>query len=368
MCDDEWAQFCTDETFETKNNLDDSRETDIPDCPKSSDLYISTKSKIGYLNKEINLSEAFWKIPVIPYYFNREGVIKKQIKMTIEDDETVKGKLQEYTNHEVDIEDISKKKTKVIKKISIGTSSKDLVSYRTKKKGAFYNCFVVIFRILHEGSFKEMHVKIFNTGKMEIPGVPKDSILNNLLEKLLKMLNSAPLNLDVEIKENSFETVLINSNFTCGFNIQRENLVDILKLNYKLSVSYDPCSYPGIMCKYYYYENKAKELQDGRLYKEETPEEEAHASANEVGTATQATSEIQKTNKPLCISFMIFRTGSVLIVGKCNDTSVIYEIYDFIKNILQKHYSIIFANSSETTDVTVTKKKKIKKKQITCYI
>ena len=63
---------------------------------------------------------------------------------------------------------------------------------------------------MHEGTFKEMHVKIFNTGKMEIPGVPKDSILNNLLDKLLKMLNSSPLNLDIKIKENSFETVLIN--------------------------------------------------------------------------------------------------------------------------------------------------------------
>ena len=356
MCDDEWAQFCCSETFETKNQDEDIRESTIPNCPKASDLYISTKSKIGYLNKEINLSEIFWKIPVIPYFHNKEGVIKKQIKMTIDEETSIDEKLANYRDYDVDIEDISKKKTKVIKKISIGTSSKDLVSYRTKKKGAFYNCFVVIFRIMHEGTFKEMHVKIFNTGKMEIPGVPKDSILNNLLDKLLKMLNSSPLNLDIKIKENSFETVLINSNFTCGFNIQRENLVDILKLNYKLSVSYDPCSYPGIMCKYYYYENKDASLQDGRLYKDEEEDE------------SNSDKSAEKSKKPLCISFMIFRTGSVLIVGKCNDSSVIYQIYDFIKNILTKNYESIYAINNETQDTSVVKKKKIKKKQIVCYV
>ena len=360
MCDDEWAQFCFSDTFESKTPDEDIRESTIPNCPKASDLYISTKSKIGYLNKEINLSEIFWKIPVIPYFHNKVGVIKKQIKMTVDEESSIDEQLANYQDYDVDIEDISKKKTKIIKKISIGTSSKDLVSYRTKKKGAFYNCFVVIFRIMHEGSFKEMHVKIFNTGKMEIPGVPKDSILNNLLEKLLTMLNSSPLNLDINIKENSFETVLINSNFTCGFNIQRENLVDILKLNYKLSVSYDPCSYPGIMSKYYYYENKDPSLQDGRLYKDEDEDEDEHENKYD--------NSAEKSKKPHCISFMIFRTGSVLIVGKCNDSSVIYQIYEFIKNILTKHYESIYAINNETQNTPVVKKKKIKKKQIICYI
>lgn len=357
MCDDEWAQFCFSDTFQSNTENENTRETVIPNCPKAGGLYISTKSKIGYLNKEINLADAFWRIPVIPYYLNKEGVIKKQIKMTIDTDTAIDEKLEIYQGHKVDIEDISKKKTKVIKKISIGTSSKDLVSYRTKKKGAFYNCFVVIFRIMYEGSFKEMHVKIFNTGKMEIPGVPKDSILNNLLGKLLAMMNSEPLNLDIKIKEDSFETVLVNSNFRCGFNIQRENLVDILKLNYKLSVSYDPCSYPGIMCKFYYYEDKDASQQDGRLYKDEDDDKDETTSISDT-----------KTKKPLCISFMIFRTGSVLIVGKCNDTSIIYEIYDFIKDILTENYKTIYAINNEVNKPVVVKKKKIKKKQIVCYV
>lgn len=348
MCDDEWLQFCNGDSYEANESSLNPR-SEIPELPKAGDLYISTKSKIGYLNKEIDLARVFWSIPVIPYYYNQEGVIKKQIKMTLNSEDELDEEIKKYNEEVVDIEDISKKKNKLIKKISIGTSTKDLVSYRTKKKGAFYNCFVVIFRIKHDNRFKEMHVKIFNTGKMEIPGVPKDNILHNLLEKLLTLLNSPTINLNVEIKRDSFETVLINSNFNCGFNIKRENLVDILKLEYKLSVSYDPCSYPGIMCKYYYYPNKSDEEQDGRLY-----------AGND---------EHDKSKKPLCISFMIFRTGSVLIVGKCNSSSIIYRIYDFIKEILEKHYHDIYAITDEVSDKeNLVKKKKTKKTTIITYL
>jgi len=342
MCDDEWMLFCNDE-YNSENTESPSLKH-IPVCPKAQELYISTKSKIGYLDKVINLSDVFWKIPITPYHQNGEGVIKKQIKMTIEDNDNLEEKVNKYEN--VDIEDISKKRNKIIKKISIGTSTKDMVSYRCKKKGAFYNCFVIIYRILYEGRFKEMHVKIFNTGKMEIPGVPKDDLLSQLLERVVTLLNSSKIGLDIKIKEESFETVLINSNFNCGFNINREILVDIIKYKYKLCVSYDPCSYPGIMCKYYYYLNKSDDEQDGRLYKTDDLEEK----------------------KPICISFMIFRTGSVLIVGKCDSTNVIYGIYDFIKNMFTENYSNIYATTIEQSNKLVVKKKKIKKKRIVCYV
>ena len=43
------------------------------------------------------------------------------------------------------------------------------------------------------------------------------------------------------------------------------------------------------------------------------------------------------------LSFMIFRTGSILIVGKCNET-ILYKIYDFIKNILATEYASVSQN------------------------
>jgi hypothetical protein len=47
------------------------------------------------------------------------------------------------------------------------------------------------------------------------------------------------------------------------------------------------------------------------------------------------------------ISFMIFRTGSVLIVGKCTD-SILFVIYDFLKMVLEREYENIVNDSFQT--------------------
>ena len=52
---------------------------------------------------------------------------------------------------------------------------------------------------------------------------------------------------------------------------------------------------------------------------------------------------------------MIFRTGSVLIVGNCN-SSILKVIYNYLKNILGEEYQNIFI-----TNNTTKKKKSVKK-------
>ena len=55
---------------------------------------------------------------------------------------------------------------------------------------------------------------------------------------------------------------------------------------------------------------------------------------------------------------MIFRTGSVLIVGKCENEDL-YIIYDFIKNIFKNEFMQVYEEDNEVKDKKV--KKKIKK-------
>ena len=71
-----------------------------------------------------------------------------------------------------------------------------------------------------------------------------------LLEKLREILVPY-LGEDLDYKKSSVKTFLINSNFVCGFYINRNKLFDILKYNYNMNSNYDPCSYPGIQCKFY---------------------------------------------------------------------------------------------------------------------
>jgi hypothetical protein len=59
---------------------------------------------------------------------------------------------------------------------------------------------------------------------------------------------------------------------------------------------------------------------------------------------------------------MIFRTGSVLIVGKCENEEL-YVIYEFVKNIFQTEYVNIYEENNETKITKI--KKRIKK---TIYI
>ena len=152
------------------------------EAPKASNIYISTKTKIAYLDTPIDLKEVFWEVPVIPYAKPCNGVIKKQMKFNTTSPEELLF-IQEKLQSEIYFEEhiithidnpSGRIKFKDTRKISIGVSKKDLMSYRCKKKSAFYNCFVLILRMKVQNTFKEFHVKVFNTGKLEIPGVQSE--------------------------------------------------------------------------------------------------------------------------------------------------------------------------------------------------
>lgn len=357
--DDDW------ETFKRNMKLGDEVESSVdslsslpsfsftPSClymsessdaraPKCSDIYVSTTTKIAHLDREIDINKVFWEIPVIRYVEPVEGVIKKQIKFSTTDRAAYEEVMARIANERYcdnqEIEHIDNPegriKFKDQRKISVGISKKDILCYRSKKKRAFFNCFVMIIRILscnepsaealvkesqciaHLPEFKEMHVKIFNTGKLEIPGIQNAQTLNYVLEVVTRILRPA-VSPDLSYVQGDCDTVLINSNFNCGFYIDRDKLHELLKYKYRINSNYDSCSYPGIQSKFYYVYGRA--IQNGQ---------QPHYTKSEP--------------KPdFCeISFMIFRTGSVLIVGKCSE-EILYTIYNFLKALLEEEYDQI---------------------------
>lgn len=338
----------TGEALSANLNFEYNQET-----PKANEIYISTKTKIAYLNQPIDLREVFWKIPVLPYAKPSNGVIKKQMKFnstTIEDYQLIQDLIQKELYYEENVitsinNPSGRIKFKDIRKVSIGISKKDIMSYRSKKKSAFYNCFVLILRLNDQGIYKEIHVKVFNTGKLEIPGIQSERIFNMTLSLVIDMLQPHLID-KLEYKSDSTETVLINSNFNCGFFIDREILYDVLRYKYNINAIYDPCSYPGIQCKFYY--NPDIEVQLGCQISEEN--KHLYKNINE-------------------ISFMIFRTGSVLIVGKC-DENVLMIIYEYLKIILNNEFKNICQKNMNANDTALfklkdkNKKKKIRKKII----
>jgi TATA-box binding protein (TBP) (component of TFIID and TFIIIB) len=341
-----WKNFINNSHIKNTNNCS-IKKAPIK-IPKCGDIYISTKTMICYLNQSIDLTGIFWKIPILNYYTQTEGVVKKQIKInctTVEEVGTLETIIKEETrkNKILDVHILKQIKSKkgLIKdnrKISIGLSRKDLITRKKKKKGAFYNCFVLILRILCDNKFKEIHIKIFNTGKLEIPGIQNNKHLIQSLNFLVEILQPF-IDKKLSYDTKNIETVLINSNFNCGFYINRDKLYNILKYNYRLQIMFDPCSYPGIQCKFYF--NNNNEKNEGICY--------CSKKCNRKGKG-KGNGECRE------ISFMIFRTGSILIVGHCEE-STIEHIYNFLKKLLHKEFPNIFVKNNDG-------KKKIKHKKI----
>jgi hypothetical protein len=339
------------DSFLENNNIDNNisynnnfNESEI----KCSDLYISTKTKIIYIDKLIDIYDIFWKIPILKYYEQQSGIIKKQIKISLKNKE-------ESNNIDKIIENINSYKKiiilnyidnpsgrityKDIRKITVGFSKKDLLFTKNNNKSAFYNCFVLTMRLLDEDIFKEFHIKIFNTGKIEIPGIQNDNIVYKILENLKKLFKTIS-NISINYNINNIENVLINSNFNCGFYINRESLFNILRNDYNINACYDPCSYPGIQCIYYFDNKKNLIIKEAINFK-----------------------NIKYNENITKVSYMLFRTGSILIVGKCSETILNY-VYNYIKDILIKEYSKIVLSNKDSINNKVIKNNKVKKKFI----
>ena len=433
---------------------------------KPYELIISTKTKVLFLSKPVDIFNIFWKIPIVDYWKPEKGVIKKQIKIVSK----TKTELEEYQTKLVDLnyyqENIIKQidnpnsrsiKFKDERKITVGMSKKDITVQRSRVKNAFYNCMALILRFKYEDVFKEIHVKVFNTGKMEIPGIVNYLMLQYVKQMILEILQlyeekekvdtfvekkenvneevekkenvneevekKENVNEEVEKKENvkeedkkenvkeedkkenvkeedkkenvneedkkenvkeedkkenvkeedkkenvkeedkeevekkekeekaieqqpppelfiplhfidnfKEEHVLINSNFNCGYFINRERFYNILiSPKYGLEASFDPCNYSGVKCRYYF--NNEYEL-DKTLQKGVIMDKDKRMKLSDLMGCKVYTE----------VSLMIFRTGSCIIVGNCSE-KILRFIFEFIKEILVTEYKEICFNN-----------------------
>jgi hypothetical protein len=355
--DDEWTQFLKNQNSGfTKTIQKTTFQRDIEDADetitKCSELTISTKTKVLFLDKNIDIQSIFWKLEIVDYWKPVEGILKKQMKVvskTREEYDDIQLKLSSiryYTDNvikQIDNPDARRMKFKDERKITVGISKKDIMFQRGKIKNAFYNCFALVLRFNYDGVFRELHVKVFNTGKLEIPGVINAKLLSIVKKMILEILQPH-MDETLGFKDNDeTSNVLINSNFNCGYFINRDKLHSLLRSQkYTIESSYDQCSYPGVKCKFYY--NNELSEDDPRQNGCVLPDDR-----------TMKMSELSDTKKYTEVSIMIFRTGSGLIVGNCSDT-VLDFIFNFIKRILETEYKQICC----LTEKSVTKNKTVK--------
>lgn len=322
----EWESFLNEE----KNDYEPEKKEEEHIKPICYPLKISTKSKMCYFNQLFDLETIFWNVDLIHYDDLKFGPIKKQMKFTFTNKEKIidfekkyndiKGYKNQYIVTQIDNPN-GRIEYKDVRKVDIGYCKKDLYNvsnYKKNKKNSFYNCLVIIYRDkvddILDIKYKEYHIKIFYSGKIEIPGIFVEEEVDRILIKFKDIYKKIYPSVLLEEKENTRSNILVNSNFKTNFNIQRKSFYQILKSKYNIKCSFDPCIYPGIRC-IYNFDNETK------------------------------------------LTFMIFRTGSLLILGKCNDTEL-YFVYNFISDILIKEYINIREISYEPIEPIILKKNK----------
>ena len=80
----DWSNFIT-----NTSKIDEVKERKEIRMPECDPIKISTKTKIVYLNVDIDLKKMFWVLPMIDYQDCKEGIIKKQIKFNFNTKEEV---------------------------------------------------------------------------------------------------------------------------------------------------------------------------------------------------------------------------------------------------------------------------------------
>lgn len=359
--DNEWENFINGLVVDEPTPTTESC-TKTGEAPECEDLYISTKTKLLYLNqKDIDVARIFWNVPIVEYWKPGEGVIKKQMKVAShskeECEENTRKLKQTYYYTERIIKQIDNPIAKKIKfkderKVTVGISTKNVLNYRGKDKGgAMFNCIALTFRFRNDvNRFHEIHVKVFNTGKLEIPGVLNTNLFDRVKVFILDTLRPF-FEEPIGFKDIPSENVLINSNFECNYNINRDALHAILRSDkYKIDTTFDSCSYPGVKCKFYFCNKNGfdVEKQRGVVLQED---------------CNLMVDELIESKKYTKVSFMIFRTGGCLIVGNCSEEILTF-VYDFVKNILKDEYQNIYM-SKENIGPIEPKKKKLRKRKIT---
>jgi hypothetical protein len=223
----------------------------------------------------------------------------------------------------------AKQKAKAQEKIVVGTCSRDELTKRKKSKNIFFNQSTLVVRRIYgttpDGSpqFKEVNIKLFKNGGVQMTGIPSDPFAQETLSWLAHQLSlfSQPV-LDTPAKPHRYSIQLINSDYQINGNINREKLHEILVSEYNLFSSFESTIYQGCDTKYYYNEAAPPDAPEGIC-----PCGETMCTGTGDGRSLGQCKEI--TISP-------FHTGSVIITG-ARRFEQIEKAYVFINKILKHH-------------------------------
>jgi hypothetical protein len=248
-------------------------------------LRISTMTTTCQMGSKIVIDNLFKDVKTIPYWYLGEGILKMEYKG----------------------------ETK-------GICRNDIMLRRKRVKKT-----LVIRLRIDANIWKEVNIKLFSNGGIQMTGVPDDRTGRTAIEWLSNEIQTKyPSTFPSDVNINRYATQLVNSDYSIGVPIRREKLHKILVETYGLFSTFESTIYQGVNTKFYF--NKAQKTGPPGICLCPTPCD-GTGSGEAIGDCKR-------------ITISPFQTGRIIITG-ARSIEQINEAYDFMNTIFKKHASEI---------------------------
>jgi TATA-box binding protein (TBP) (component of TFIID and TFIIIB) len=182
---------------------------------------ISTMVTTAHVGCMINLDKLWAQVLILPYWDLNDGILEMDYQGTLK-----------------------------------GTSWKRILQKEQKPKKTFFfnQATLVIRREVAPMNWKEINIKLFRNGGVQMTGVRSEEMSWGALRWLTNHIQTQcpdPV-FESEVNLHKMQTQLVNTDFSIGAKIRRDVLYKILSDKYHLTVSYEPSIYQGVKTKYFY--------------------------------------------------------------------------------------------------------------------
>lgn len=263
-----------------------------PTAPIATPLRISTMTMTANWGTPINLDTLFEQLVphIIPIGYPVEGILKFEHKNMV-----------------------------------YGACHKDLFTNRKITSKSFFNQSTLILRRRWTDGLKEMNMKLFANGGIQMTGVTSAEFALEAIHWLLQLIETlpkSPFPIGVKGAVTKVNTPLINTDYSIDYDIQQDNLHRILIEEYNLFSMLEKTIYQGVNTKFYYNTNNggAGVCRCGEFCK-------GQGTGNGEGECKRIT---------LCI----FRTGKIIITG-ARTMEQIQTAYEFLNKVFERHHATV---------------------------
>ncbi len=212
----------------------------------------------------------------------------------------------------------------------LGSSYKDIFTNRKITSKSFFNQSTLVLRRKTADGWKEVNVKLFANGGIQMTGVTSEPFAYQAIEWLLQLILSLPISpFTTPPSIQRFSVQLINTDYALNKFINQDALHKILINEYNLFSMLEKTIYQGVNTKFFY--NKRN----------------PGVGICQCKTFCKGQGMGEGEGECKRITMSIFRTGRIIITG-ARQLGQIEAAYDFLNAVLDKHHATVLYEPNTT--------------------